>query len=118
VMGGLQEETQNARELKILCSAAELQGLGCSKDQALALDEFGHSFSIQLLIRKSFSKNQSCFLFFNGVFCPSENFKFSCFILSLPALFLKLFLTLVKSGSVCVFFPSSSYFGVYKEAVN
>lgn len=67
------------------------------KDQVLVLDKFGHSFSIQLLIRKSFLKNQYHFLFFfSGDFCPSENF--SCSISCLPTLFPKHFLTLVLAG--------------------
>lgn len=82
-----------------MCSAAEPQGLTCSKDQVLALGKFACSLSMQLLSRRSFLKNQSHFLFFSGVSCPSENFQFSCFILSLPVLFPKHFLTPVKSAS-------------------
>lgn len=53
---------RGARELEIPRSAAQLQGLRRSEDQVLA-GTFDCSFSIQLLIRKSLSKNPSRFLF-------------------------------------------------------
>lgn len=44
-------------EQEILGSAAKLPRESASKDHVLALDNLGHPFSVQLLIRKSSLKN-------------------------------------------------------------
>lgn len=91
---GRHQETQNASELEILCSAAELQGLRCSKDQALALDEFGHSFSVQLLIGKTFPKNQSRFLFFVEFPAHQQTWSSQVLYYLSPLYYLSIFLLL------------------------